>query len=51
MKVRFAVAPGLRSHRVLEVNAFGDLLKGALHEGRNTYESQLQAVGEGWFDA
>ena len=46
-----AVAPGLRSHRVLEVNAFGDLLKGALHEGRNTYESQLQAVGEGWFDA
>lgn len=43
-----AVLPGMRSHRVLEVNAFGDLLKGVTLGGRNTYDAQLAAVQEGW---
>lgn len=43
-----AVLPGMRSHRVLEVNAFGDLLKGVSHDDLNTYQAQLAAVQEGW---
>lgn len=43
-----AMLPGLRSHRVLEVNAFGDLLKGITHEGLDTYSAELNAVQEGW---
>jgi glutathione synthase/RimK-type ligase-like ATP-grasp enzyme len=32
-------------HAVLEVNAFGDLLPGLLHEGRDTYAAELEAAG------
>ena len=32
---------------VLEVNAFGDLLPGLLHEGQDTYEAELRALLEG----
>ena len=40
----FAVLqPGLRRHAVLEANAFGDLLPGALCEGRDAYEDELAA--------
>lgn len=39
-----AVPPGFRSHVVLEVNAFGDWLKGVLHEGRSPYECELRAL-------
>lgn len=43
-----AITPGFRSHAVLEVNAFGDWLKGVLHEGRTTHEHELRAVfGDG----
>ncbi len=39
------VLPGYRRHAVLEVNAFGDLLPGLLHEGRDTYSTELDVVG------
>jgi hypothetical protein len=29
---------------VLEVNAFGDLLRGAIDDGENPYEAQLAAI-------
>jgi hypothetical protein len=38
------VSPGFRRHAVLEVNAFGDLLPGALHDGADTYEAELRAL-------
>jgi hypothetical protein len=31
------IEPNFRTARILEVNAFGDLLPGILHEGRDTY--------------
>jgi hypothetical protein len=31
-----------------EVNAFGDLLPGVLHEGRSTWSEQVHALTEGW---
>lgn len=34
----------LHSHAVAEVNAFGDQLNGALHEGMTTYEAELDAA-------
>lgn len=38
------VLAGLDGHaRVAEVNAFGDLLPGVLHEGQSTYAAQLEA--------
>ncbi len=37
-------APGLRRHAVLELNAFGDLLPGTLHEGRDTYTAEILAA-------
>jgi len=42
------LTPGLRDHFVLEVNAFGDLLRGVLHEGRSTFEAELDALETGW---
>jgi hypothetical protein len=42
--IDLAVAPNFRGHRVLEVNAFGDLLPGVLHEGLDTYAAELSAA-------
>ena len=40
-----AVAAGLARHYVLEVNAFGDLLKGiTTGQGLDAYDVQLQAM-------
>jgi hypothetical protein len=39
------VEPGLRRHRLLEINAFGDLLPRLLHEGVDTYTAELLALG------
>jgi hypothetical protein len=36
--------PGLRRHYVLELNAFGDLLPRVLHNGRTTYEAEIDAI-------
>ena len=38
------ISPDYRHHQVLEVNAFGDLLPGVLHDGRDTYESEIAAM-------
>lgn len=37
------VTAGLRGHRVIEVNGFGDLLKGVRHEGLTPYEAEARA--------
>jgi len=43
--IDIAVATGLVRHYVLEVNAFGDLLKGVItREGLDTYDVQLRAM-------
>jgi hypothetical protein len=43
--IDIAVATGLVRHYVLEVNAFGDLLKGVTtREGLDTYDVQLRAM-------
>lgn len=42
--VDLAITADFRRHAVLEVNAFGDLLPGVLHEGRDTYAAQVAAV-------
>jgi hypothetical protein len=49
------IEPDFRTSRILEVNAFGDLLPWNLHEGRDTYAweveeslnlpSQVSAIG------
>ncbi len=39
--VDIMVGPGFRNPTVLEVNAFGDLLPGITHGGRDAYESQI----------
>jgi hypothetical protein len=44
--VDLLVLPGLRRHAVLEVNAFGDLLLETLHEGRDTYSTEVLALQE-----
>ena len=36
------IEPDFRTARILEVNAFGDLLPRVLHEGSDTYEWELQ---------
>ncbi len=36
--------PSFRHHAVLEVNAFGDLLPGALDAGEDTYEAEIRAL-------
>ncbi|MHB9026087.1 MAG: STM4014 family protein [Armatimonadota bacterium] len=43
-----AVSPDYRRHYVLEVNAFGDLLKGVMAGGRSTYGAQVLALATGW---
>ncbi|RKS05730.1 hypothetical protein DFP74_1338 [Nocardiopsis sp. Huas11] len=47
--VDLLVSPGWSAFTVCEVNAFGDLLPGVLHEGRDTYAEQLHALAEGRF--
>ncbi|MFE2866705.1 STM4014 family protein [Embleya sp. NPDC059259] len=37
-----------RRHAVGEVNAFGDLLPGVLHRGRDTWGEQVRALMAGW---
>ncbi|HSA49365.1 MAG TPA: STM4014 family protein [Yinghuangia sp.] len=39
-----------RRHAVGEVNAFGDLLPGVLHRGRDTWGEQVRALGQGCVD-
>lgn len=39
-----AFSPSYEHHAVLELNAWGDLLPGVLHEGRDSYEDQIQSV-------
>ena len=43
--VDVVISPGFRSHAVLEINAFGDLLPGVLFEGLDTYTAELAALG------
>ncbi|MBC7931696.1 MAG: STM4014 family protein [Rubrivivax sp.] len=43
--IDLAVAPDFRARSVLEVNAFGDLLPGVLHEGLDTYAAELSVAG------
>jgi hypothetical protein len=43
-----AVTPGFRRHVVLEVNAFGDLLKGVTANGLSTYQTEILALLGGW---
>ncbi len=38
--------PDLRQHAILELNAFGDLLPGVLHDGQDTYEAEIRAMLE-----
>jgi hypothetical protein len=38
------IAPDFKRHAVLEVNAFGDLLPGALADGADTYTAELLAL-------
>jgi hypothetical protein len=37
------IGQGLRSHAILEVNAFGDLLPNLLYQGRDSYSSEIMA--------
>ena len=46
--VDLLLTPGFRNHFVLEVNAFGDLLPGALHEEQSTFAAELTALTNGW---
>ena len=46
--VDLLLTPGLRDHFVLEVNAFGDLLPHALHEGQSTFTAEIAALAMGW---
>ncbi|MDE3720684.1 STM4014 family protein [Nocardiopsis sp. N85] len=45
--VDLMATPGWRSFAICEVNAFGDLIPGVLHEGRDTYAEQLHALDTG----
>ena len=40
------LTPGGRTHAVLEVNAFGDLLPGVTDRGQDTYAAQIAAVAD-----
>jgi glutathione synthase/RimK-type ligase-like ATP-grasp enzyme len=44
--VDLLVAPSFRRVAVAEVNAFGDLLPNVLHDGRDTYATELEALVE-----
>jgi hypothetical protein len=43
--VDLLIAPDFRRHAVLEINAFGDLLPGALDDGEETYTAEIAACG------
>lgn len=43
--VDLLIAAGFRRHAVIEVNAFGDLLPGVLHNGQDTHAATLDAAG------
>jgi hypothetical protein len=46
--VDLLIAPDFRRHAVLELNAFGDLLGGAMWRGLDPYDAELAAIiGEG----
>ncbi|MEV2274374.1 STM4014 family protein [Nocardiopsis sp. NPDC049922] len=47
--VDLIASPGWHTFTVCEVNAFGDLIPGVLHEGRDTYGEQLHALATGRF--
>ncbi len=47
--VDLIASPGWRGFTICEVNAFGDLLPGVLHEGRSTHAEQLHALATGRF--
>jgi glutathione synthase/RimK-type ligase-like ATP-grasp enzyme len=38
------LTPGFHRHAVLEINAFGDLLPGIVHEGLDTYGAELAQI-------
>lgn len=42
--VDLLIAPDFKRHAVLEMNAFGDLLPGATHEGEDPYDAELAAT-------
>ncbi len=46
--VDLLIAPGFRRHAVLEVNAFGDLLRGVTDRGLDTYSAEVEALLGGW---
>jgi hypothetical protein len=37
------ISPGFQRHAVLEINAFGDLLPGILHNEEDTYSAEIAA--------
>ncbi len=42
--VDLLVAPNLQDHYILEMNAFGDLLRGATYEGLDTYATEVKML-------
>ncbi len=44
MGIDILLTADLRKTAVLEINAFGDLLPGLLHEGETCYEAQINAM-------
>jgi glutathione synthase/RimK-type ligase-like ATP-grasp enzyme len=44
MGIDILLTANLRKTVVLEINAFGDLLPGLLHEGETCYEAQIMAM-------
>lgn len=44
--IDLAILSGYQRHAVLEVNGFGDLLPGVLHQGVDTYTAEIEAIRE-----
>jgi hypothetical protein len=44
MGIDLLFTPDFRHHAILELNAFGDLLPGILHDGQETYTSEIVAA-------
>jgi glutathione synthase/RimK-type ligase-like ATP-grasp enzyme len=42
--VDLLIAPNLKDHYILEINAFGDLLQGITWEGEDTYSTQIRLL-------
>ena len=40
------MAPNLRDHYILELNAFGDLLQGITWQGQDTYTTEIATLLE-----